>query len=524
MVPDMCRAFSLFLAASALAACGTSPPPSSNAGPAGDAGTGDGGGAELPPDGSVPLHPKKLPFTFTRPEAGDPIDQATIDQKTDELIDLLAKTRYLGFVSERVHGFPESDPQKRFWYGVWWSGVDVNVAGGKVTYFHEPGGSDNDGIGSSPLLEGSCFAHVLWPDPRIEHLTHKILRGYSSWVLAMERSANDPDTLMTRASYPTSIQSDDDGVSYFIDYSKNQPGIDNGATDYVHIANNPIWGDEWVKNKRSKDDIGHMFRAVAQLDTCDGTFTEAGAQDDLVELRKLYQMWSRRVEDDGWAIATLDANDQVFIPPDELAHFATVGTADVECAGKLALRLFGRRTPGDLACGNGISSLDAAATAAGHSNGNILRSDHEAATGHALLSANVDIAQALVAGLAQRLDDMMNAYASGNPEPFLTPEDAADVILHSANAGVPLTWREVAFMHAQIDLAHQTYLDPSNDVVYKTFDPSTPDGSYLFQPNGQGLHFTSIAALLGQCAAEWRNPASKPVLDCDKLRAWTPVF
>ena len=510
------------LALVVLAACGCGK--SSQAAPGSDADAGFDAGPELPPDGSVPLHPKSLPFTYTRPESGTPIDQATIDQKTDELIDLLTKTRYFGFVSERVHGWPESDPQKRFWYGVWWSGVDVNVASGKVTYFHEPGGSDNDGIGTSPLLEGSCFAHVLWSDPRIEHLTRKILRGYSSWVLAMERSSGDPDTLMTRASYPASIQSDDGNVSYFIDYSKNQPGIDNGATDYVHIATNPIWGDEWVKNKRSKDDIGHMFRAVAQLDTCDGTFTEAGAQDDLVQLRKLYQMWSRRVEDDGWAIATLDQNDQVFIPPDELAHFATVGTADVECAGKLALRLFGRRTPGELVCGNGISSLDATATALGHSNGNILRSDHEAAAGHALLSANVDVAQMLVEGLGQRLDDMMNAYAAGNPEPFLTTEDAADLILHSANAGVPLTWRDVAFLHTQIDLAHQTYLDPSNDAVYKSFDPATPDGSYVYQPAGQGLNFTSIAALLGQCAAEWRNPASHPVLNCDKLRAWTPVF
>ncbi len=489
-----------------------------------DAGTDADAAPELPPDGSVPPHAKTLPFSYTRPENGTPIDQAAIDQKTDELLDLLAKTRYFGFVDERVHGWPESDPQKKFWYGVWWSGTDIDITNGKVTYFHEPGGSDNDGISSSPLLEGSCFAHLLWPDDRIEHLLRRMVRGYSSWVLAMERSSADPDTLMTRASYPASIQSTDTGVSYFIDYSQNQPGIDNGATDYVHIAINPIWGDEWVKNKRSKDDIGHMFRAVAQIDACDGTFKESGAQDDLVQLRKLYQSWSRRVEDDGWAIATIDKNDLTFIPQDDLAHFINAGTVDIECDGKLALRLFGRITPGDLVCGNGISSLDEATSDLGHSNGQILRSDHEAAMGHALLASDLADAQNLVAGLAQRLDQMMDAYAANSPLPFLTTTDASDLIIHSANAGVPLTWREVAFLHQQIDLAHTSYLDPSNDAVYRSFDPATPDGAYVYEPVGDGIGFTSLAALLGQCAAQWRNPASKPVLNCDKVKAWSPVY
>ena len=480
---------------------------------------------ETPPDGSVPPHPKTLPFTYTRPENGTPIDQATIDAKTDELLDLLAKTRYFGFLDERVHGWPESDPQKRFWYGVWWTGVDVDKQNGAVTYFHEPGGSDNDGIGTSPILEGSCFAHLLWPDDRLEHLLRKIIRGFSSWVLAMQRGPVDPDTLMTRASYPVSVQSSDSpGASYLIDYSQNRPGIDNGATDYVRITNNPIWGDEWVKNKRSKDDIGHMFRALAQIDACDATFTEPGAEDDLVQLRKLYQSWSRRVEDDGWAIATLDANDDVFVPTDMLAHFISVGTVDVECNGKLALRFFGRVTPGDLDCGDGITSLDDAVIAGGHSNGQILRTFHEAAASHALLANDVPAAQSLVTGLAQRLDQMMDDYAAGTPEPFITVGDAADLIIHSANAGVPLTWREVAFLHQQIDLAHQTYLDPSNDVVYRSFDAATPDGAYLYAPTGDGVKFEALGALLGQCVAQWRNPASKPVLNCDKVRAFTPVY
>lgn len=487
-----------------------------------DSGAPDAG--ESPPDGRVLPHPKALPFSYTRPENGTPIDASAISAKTDVLLDLLTRSRYFGFVDERTHGWPESDPKKRFWFGTWWTGVDVHVLGGKVTYWHGPQGADNAGIGTSPILEGACFAHRLWPGARLEHLVRKLVRGFAAWVLAMRRSPDDPEGLLTRALYPEPVQSSDGPVSFFIDYGQNRPGTDNGATEYVHVPLNPVFGDIWVKNKRSKDDIGHMFRAIAQLDTCDGTFTEPGAQDDLVLLRRLYQAFGRRVEDDGWAIATLDKKLDVWIPPDGLAHYLTFGSIDAECDQKLGLRLFGRFTPGALDCGNGISAVDKAASDLGHSNGQILRSSHEAAVGHALLSNQVPVARTLVEGLAQRLDDMLGAILAGQPPPFVTNGDAADLILHAANAGVPLNWREVAFLHQQLDLAHQTLLAPSNDPAYATFSPATPDGTYLFQPSGDGIDFRSLGALLGTCAAQWRNPASKPVLDCAKLAAWSPVF
>lgn len=512
----------LGLAAAALAlpvACsgGGSAPPD-----AGDAAPEDAG--EAPPDGSVPPHPKSLPFSYTRPESGAPVDAATISAKTDELIDLLVRTRYFGFVDERVHGWPESDPQKRFWYGTWWTGVDVHVAGGKVTYFHNSAGAENNGIGTSPLLEGACFAHRLWPSARIEHLLRKLVRGFSSWMMAMKRSREDPDGLLARAADPPPIQSSDGAVSFFIDTAAARPGMDSGSSEFVHVAVNPTWGDVWVQNKRSKDDIGHMMRAIAELDTCDGTFAEAGAEGDLVEMRRLYQTFGRRVEDDGWAIATLGKNLDVTIPSGTLAHYLTVGTIDAECDQKLALRLFARRSPGALDCGNGVSAVDQAASDVGHSNGLILRSSHEAAAGHALLANELAAAHALLEGLAQRLDAMLDALLAGQPPPFVTAADAADLIVHAANVGVPLTWREVAFLHGQLDVAHQTLLAPANDPVYATFQPSTADGSYAYQPAGDGLDFRMLGALLGACAAEWRNPASKPALDCAKLAAWSPVF
>jgi hypothetical protein len=212
--------------------------------------------------------PSKLPFTFTRPDVGNPLSQAELQAMTDRYLELLKDTRYFDFVDERVHGWPESDPAKKYWYGTWWSGVTVTKKNGQVSYVHGADGADNNGLRTAQLMEGACYAYLFWNKPAHEHLLHKIVRGFSSWSLAFKQQPNDPtQPLLSRAAYPIPIKSSDGGRDLFIDYSLNRPGLDNSATEYVHIPGNPLWGDLWLKNKRSKDDLGHMYRAMGQVDS-----------------------------------------------------------------------------------------------------------------------------------------------------------------------------------------------------------------------------------------------------------------
>ena len=204
-----------------------------------------------------------------------------------------------------------------------------------------------------------------------------------------------------------------------------------------------------------------------------------------------------------------------------LAHYVPIG--GVECNAMLALRLFGRVTPNGMDCGSGISGLDDAVITGGHSNGEILRSSHEAAATHALLSNNVPMVKPLLEGLATRMDQTLDALAKNQPPMYFEVVDLVKLIVSSANTGVPLTWREVAYVHQQIDLAHQTYLAAANDPVYTTFK-GAPDGSWLYEPAGDGITFAFLGTLLGTCASQWRNPASKPILDCAKIKAWKPVY
>lgn len=90
----------------------------------------------------------------------------------------------------------------------------------------------------------------------------------------------------------------------------------------------------------------------------------------------------------------------------------------------------------------------------------------------------------------------------------------------SANVGVPLTWREVRFLHDRLREAHAGYL-AARPATYDVFDPATPDGEYPYEPGGPGLNWYYLGAVLGTCASPYLNPTSKPVLDCERVRFWT---
>lgn len=485
---------------------------SSSGGP----GASDGGGDSSAPEKGPPA--SALPVTFTRPDVGAPLTQAELEAATDKLVALLHDTRYFDVIDERVHGWPSTQPG--YWYGTWWSGITVTKAGGNVTYLHAKGGADNNGLRTAPYLEGACYAHLMWGKPLTAQLVRRMARGYSSWALGMKRSAGDAaGTMLSRAHYPASVASAEGGRALFIDYSLNRPGDDNGATEYVHLASNPTFGDVWIKNKRSKDDMGQIFRSIAQIEACAPRLDAAG-QADLAQTKALYTAWSKEVEAAGWGIATLDKSANVYTPPvsETLAHYTLLD--NVECPGALMMRLLGHGDPGTLGCGSGISNTEKL-VGSQMNNGvkQILRTHHEAAVNMALLTKQTGPALALLQGLAERLDSDVAAASSASPPSNLNPTDIVSLVLHAANTGVPLTSKEVRWIHARLGDAWTSYRAPANAPTYAVFDASTPDGTYAYDPSGTGMSFSDIGLMLGSCASPMRNPTSRPLLDCNRLLA-----
>lgn len=474
------------------------------------------GGPPPPPEatGVFPDH-RRTALDWDRADEGAPVSESDVDLATDRVIDLLTRTDWMDLIADRAHGWPESDPEGRYWYATWWSGVTVEKRGGEITYVHSADGADNNGLRTAQLLEGACYAWRTWGDPRDRRLVRRLARGFSSWAYAMRRSDGDMERgLLGRAAYPRSIEDTERDLS--IDYELDRPGEPGPPSFYVHLADNPFWGDLYVKNVRSKDDMGHLLRAVALIDTCVGTLGDAGAEADLVEMRRLYQEWAQRVEREDFRIASLNEAGEVYTPEGDLATYFL--GAGLECAAGYAIPLLSRFDTIGYSCRNpGLGPVLDPAGGVPSGALQILRTHHEAAAALALASGRDDTARELLESLAMRLDGIMDAYDAGPPPDNARAGDVVQLVLESAAIGVPLTSREVRFLHAQLAIAAAGY--DTSGPAWHVRDPSVPDGDYSFEPGGPGVDVKDLALFLGLCSAQWTSPTGRAVIDCDRIRA-----
>lgn len=479
--------------------------------PVGDAGTADADAGPL--DGPPP---SILPVTYQRPDVGTPLTQAELQTATDELIALLKDTRYFDFVDERVHGWPKTDPNGGYWWGTFWSGVTVTKSGGTVTYKHSNDGTDNAGIYTSPYLESACWAHLLWGEAKTAELVRRIARGMIGWILAMQRtSADTTPTLLARAFYPPPVTSNEGGRSLFIDTSASRPGVDGATSVYLHHPNNPTLGDIYVKNKRSKDDIGHMLRAIAQIQACTPRF-DAAASADIAQLEALYASWATDVDGRGFVIPTRQPDGTVVEPSDQLAHY----TPGVECVGTAAVRLAHAKDTGNIDCGTGFSGLEVTAWPFLKNDARqIQRSHHAAAVVEAHRQLDTTAGLALLQGLGDRVGKDFDFASAPSPPSGFEPMDAVGFMAYAASVGVPLRSNEIRLIHAKLHDAYVGMRAPENGPTFDTFDASVPDGTYSFDPPTAGMFHRDVGLLLGSCASPYRNSAGRALLDCDRLVA-----
>jgi hypothetical protein len=334
----------------------------------------------------------------------------------------------------------------------------------------------------------------------------------------MVRSTGDTNpTLLARSFYRPNVASSDGGRELYIDYGASYPGIDTDASEYVHLPANPTFGDIYIKNKRSKDDIGHMLRSLVQANAC-APRLDAPGQADIAQTTAFYAAWARRVDAQGFAIETLDKQGNLWTPPDLLAHYSL--TANAECLGALAVRLLGSGAPGDLDCGDGVTTAEGIAWPYLKNDARqILRTNHAAAVALAYQTGQLHPARLLLEGLAKRLEmDMVVVELASLPEGFVVIDVASEIAL-AANVGVPLTSREVRFLHAKLHEAYLAMRAPAHLSTFALFAPETSDGTYSYDPPNAGMFFRDLGMLLGTCASRWRNPQGRPLLDCDRLLA-----
>lgn len=469
----------------------------------------------------VKRDPASSAINYNREDKGTPIADAERRQATDNLIQIFKGTGYFDFVDSHTHGIPENDPTSSYWWGTWWSGITVTKLNGQVTYTHSEDGSDNAGIQTAPYLEGACFAYLLTGDKKYEHLARKLMRGMSSWILSSSKSEEDAPSILSRAFYPESRASTDGGRDIYINYQASRPGKNSKASGYVHIPNNPIFGDVWVKHKRSTDDIGHMLRAMVQTQSCRDAFS-SDARADLDHMTSLYANWARGVDSNKFNIPTYDLNAEIISVKNawgDYNAYKVVGL-DPTCIEKLAIRYMHQPDAGNLKCGNGISVLEKMFGRLLQNDAiEILRSHHLAAAGLAQFNSSSTAAEKLLKGLEHRMN--RDFHIANNPTiaAKYDIQDIASFMIHSNNVGLPLTSDEIRYLYGRIDIAHTGMLDPVNYNKLHLFDSSVPNGTYSFDPPHNGIYFYALGVMIGSCTSTFKNSNNiRPLLDCERLK------
>jgi len=455
-------------------------------------------------------------LAWRRPVRGAPVTDEERREATRIYIDLLDKTRYYAVMNERIHGWPASDPRYP-WWGIWWTGVQIEKSAGAIAFKHHKIGSDNAASDTAMMLENACYAHLLWKLPAATEALHKLMRGMSAQIKAMRSASRPKDpVLLGRSFYPVSVVSHDDGRTIPFKYDDARPGTDNGATEYVHIPDNPVWGDIYVKNKRSKDDMGHVLRALAQVDASCG---QSGSLDDATlqdwnETLSLYQLWATQVYNDDWRIATRSKSLAVIYPLDTLANFYSIA----ECDAMFSISMFGRGDGGGKDCGEGVGGIVDWAASFNDQNIGILESFHQAAVMAALKFHRNDLALPLMQGLVTRMEKHLDAVRQGKASANYPATKLAGLLLRNAVMGVPLNFGEARWLETQIKIAHDSFLKPRKDHYYDIEKAVLPDGLYPYNPTGAGLDWRDIGALVGLCVSPYVNHTGVSVLDCDMLR------
>lgn len=461
-------------------------------------------------------------INFERLDKGVPITQVERQHATDRLIAILKKTSYFDYVDSRVHGIPESDSSKPYWWGTMWTGVKVKKLNGKVTYTHGETGSDNAGIQTAPYLEGACFAYLLTGDQKYAHLARKLMRGMSAWILSSSRSASDSPKILSRAFYPASIHSTDGGRDLDINYDLNRPGKNGVPSGYVHIPNNPLFGDIWVKNNRSVDDIGHILRAIAQVQACGDAFDNE-TKIDLKRMTGLYKNWAESVDTNNFNIPLYNFNAEIVSKKNGLGDYNAYHFLDFDptCVEKIAIRYMHTGNAGDLKCKKGISFLELIGDHFLQNDAiEILRSHHIAAVALAQLKSQTEVAEKLMEGLQERMDRDYRVLMNPKVSPKFDLQDIPTFFVHANNVGVPMTSDEIRYLYGRLDIAYNGMLDPAHYNTFHLFDSSVPDGEYRYDPPHIGLYFYTLGAMIGSCTSNFLSPSTnaRPLFDCDRLK------
>ena len=471
--------------------------------------------------------PDELPFAFTRPDVGTPLTPQEITDFTEKITTFWAQIPYFNWILWHSHGMGADNPWDMPEYKLYWQDTRAIKEDDVVTFQHV-GGADNIMIRTPKIINNAIAGYLASGDATLARVVEQYSKGIVALFDGMMWTEQDPeDFVMARAIFTQNHTYVEDGREAYVDYDPVKHIVYSWNAHTIPNPLNPYWGDIWVRNMRSKDDVPHLFRAVPMLmrtvqDAPDQNVREAAA-DALWHL----QGFAQHIVDSGYYIHTKDMWGDAYIPTNEFGMVADLASfvcydalaPKAECNAQLTSALIGYGSDLDNDCLNGIGWLyEWVSTVKHYFNWAIVRYFHAAAITNALMVEENRVAKKLLNGMATRVDIMVHDEQGPQQHSEWTA-DAASFLLVAATAGLPLTSEEARLVMEQYTLSVDHYQDwPYWDL----WDPSVPNGTYEYRPGRNGALGTAVrpeelSFLIEYCYAPFRNETGATLVDCDVI-------
>ncbi len=458
--------------------------------------------------------PDALPFAFTRADEGDALTDAEITAFTEKITGFWKEIDLFTWLVRVSHGMHASTGMPD--YMVYWHDVDVRKENGEVTFFHSTrGGAHNIFIPTPKYLAQAIAGYLLSGDETMGYIVEQYSKGIAAACKGMVYDENDPlEYLMARNIVTHDHQYEVDGgrvknviaSTWYSEY-------ESWNTSRIHYPNNPYWGDIYVTNMRSKDDVPHIYRTAPWLLYVVKYGQDASVVNAAEEALEYIHGFTKDIVDSGYHIRTKDKNGDAYIPTEDLASFVDFEFLDknAECNAKLSSAILGTWCPQENDCETGDGGrYETGATANHYYNYAIIDNFHLAAVALLLVNHRDEAAYKLLEGLDQRL---AKYNAKGDTDEGWLG-DLAVLSLQSAIAGLPLTSKEAREIHTRYGQAVDEYLQFDR---WDVWDESVADGEFRYDPNraASGIRMEEIAFPLEYCWSPFRNEANTRLIDCD---------
>jgi hypothetical protein len=487
--------------------------------------------------------PTSLPIEFTRPQVGDPLTPEEVTDFTVKLTGFLKQINYFKWVYDLSTGIDASSGKPD--YMVWWHDVDVIKEGNKLTFDHcTAGGAHNIMIPTSEVLGAAISDYFLTDDPYAARVVEQYCKGITATMKGFLYDSDDQNIyLMARNFFGQNHEwTLEDGRQKAVDFTRCYSSYSDWNAERFEYTNNPIWGDIWVTNLRSKDDVCHIFRTAAFLPYAVQNATDTGIKTACAETLEYLKGFSKDIVDYGYNIRTKDELGVAYLPGCEnekdLSSFVCfIGADDQnECTSRVSTALIAYGDTQGVDCKSGFNTVYDQFSQITHCfNYHINWNFHMAAVANALTNWELDMARGLMGGLAQRADTVLHP---SDDEPGAKncndyQEEGAQVLAMTASVGLPLTNEEVRHIHKIWNRSVDNYLTWT---WWDMWDESVPDGVYPYHGAGSyrpkttefvdedgktrrlQIPIEDMAILLEYCYSPLVNPTGAPLVDCEIIR------